>query len=91
MTLILNTAYDTQLDLKEHIQQQRKSQKLSVEALSEKSGVPYSTIRKFERTGNISLRQFLMLVEALGELNQLRQFLQQEKAPKTIDEVLNNA
>jgi len=91
MTLSLNTAYDTQLDLKEHLQQQRKSQKLSVEALSEKSGVPYGTIRKFERTGNISLRQFLMLVEALGELNQLRQFLQQEKVPKTIDEVLNNA
>lgn len=91
MTLYLNTAYDTQLDLKEHIQQLRKAQKLSVEAISEKSGVPYGTVRKFERTGNISLRQFLMLVEALGELSQFRQFLQQEKAPKTIDEVLKNA
>ena len=91
MTLNLNTAYDTQLDLKEHIKQLRKAQKLSVEALSAKSGVPYGTIRKFERTGNISLRQFLMLVEALGELNQLREFLEQEKVPKTIDEVLKNA
>ena len=85
MTLSLNTAYDTQLDLKEHIKQLRKAQKLSVEALS------YGTVRKFERTGNISLRQFLMLIEALDELNQFRQFLQQEKAPKTIDEVLKNA
>lgn len=91
MTLNLNTAYDTQLDLKEHIKQLRKAQKLSVEAISEKSGVPYGTVRKFERTGNISLRQFLMLIEALDELNQFRQFLQQEKAPKTIDEVLKNA
>jgi len=91
MTLGLNTAYDTQLDLKEHIKQLRKAQKLSVEAISEKSGVPYGTVRKFERTGNISLRQFLMLIEALDELNQFRQFLQQEKAPKTIDEVLKNA
>ncbi len=91
MTLQLNTAFDTQLDLKRHMKQRRKAHKLSVEALAEKSGVPYGTIRKFESTGNISLRQFLMLVEALGELNKLREFLKQEENPKTIEGVLNNA
>ena len=66
--LSLYTAYDLQMDLKEFIKSARKKDKLSVQKMALLSGVPYATIRKFESTGNISLRQFLMLYEAIGDL-----------------------
>jgi ribosome-binding protein aMBF1 (putative translation factor) len=90
--LSLYTAYDVQLELKEFMKQSRKQQKLSVEALAKRSGVPYSTIRKFESTGNISLRQFLMLFETIGELKQFRELIKTTPSePTSIDEVLKNA
>jgi len=36
---------------------------------SQMSGVPEATIRKFEATSEISLRQFIMLCNVYGELN----------------------
>ncbi len=88
----LHTAFDVQLELKSFIKQCRKQQKLSVEALAECSGVPYSTIRKFESTGNISLRQFLMLLAAVGHLNDIKRITEQpSQAPNSIDEVLKHA
>lgn len=88
----LHTAFDVQIELKNYLKQSRKQHKLSVEVLAEQSGVPYSTIRKFENTGNISLRQFLMLLEALGDLKQLRDlYRKRDSEPANIDEVLKNA
>lgn len=90
--LSLYTAFDVQLELKDFIKQRRKQQKLSVEALAECSGVPYSTIRKFENTGNISLRQFLMLLESVGSLHDIQKLTKQtNQEPMSIDEVLRNA
>ncbi|PQJ83357.1 helix-turn-helix domain-containing protein [Aliivibrio sifiae] len=89
--LSLHTAFDVQLELKDFIKQRRKQQKLSVEALAECSGVPYSTIRKFENTGNISLRQFLMLLESVGSLNDIHNLTKpSNQEPTSIEEVLRN-
>lgn len=90
--LSLYTAFDVQLELKDFIKQRRKQQKLSVEALAGCSGVPYSTIRKFENTGNISLRQFLMLLESVGSLNDIHNLTKpSNQEPTSIEEVLRNA
>jgi transcriptional regulator with XRE-family HTH domain len=90
--LNLYTAFDVQIELREFINQSRKLKKLSVEELSTRSGVPYGTIRKFESTGNISLRQFLMLYEAIGDLNKVRRLTKPERdQPTSIEEVLKNA
>jgi transcriptional regulator with XRE-family HTH domain len=89
--LSLTTPYDVQLDLKEFIKTSRKNQKLTVEALAIKSGVPNSTIRKFESTGNISLRQFLMIYDAVCQLDDLQKLTRVVSTPKSIQEVLNNA
>jgi transcriptional regulator with XRE-family HTH domain len=90
--LSLYTAFDVQLELKEFLKQSRKQRGLSVEGLAMQSGVPYSTIRKFERSGNISLRQFLMLLEALGGLKQVRDLYKKlDVKPTNIEEVLKNA
>jgi predicted transcriptional regulator len=80
--------------LREHIKLQRKNLKLSREALAERSTVPASTIKKFETTGQISLRQFLLLWQSVDELSSLHQLTQtkqqsQTKMPTSIDEVLN--
>jgi transcriptional regulator with XRE-family HTH domain len=40
---------------------------LTQKQLSDKSGVNYATIRKFENTGEISLSSLLKIAEALGE------------------------
>ncbi|WP_332457861.1 HipA N-terminal domain-containing protein [Vibrio gazogenes] len=49
--------------------------------MANRSGVPYSTIRKFENSGNISLRQFLMLFEAVGDIGQIRSNAAKSTAP----------
>lgn len=87
----LHTPFDTQLALQDYLKQLRKRRKLSVTALAKVSGVPNSTIRKFEASGNISLRQFLMLYDALGNLNELHQLTKSQNKPQTIEEVLKNA
>ncbi|MCE9680069.1 helix-turn-helix domain-containing protein [Shewanella sp. AS1] len=90
--LDLYTAFDVQIELRDFISQSRKQKKWSVEELSTRSGVPYGTIRKFETTGNISLRQFLMLYEAVGELKKIRTLTKVEsEQPSSIEEVLKNA
>lgn len=89
--LSLNTPYDTQIALQIYLKKVRKNRKLSVEALAKSSGVPNSTIRKFEATGNISLRQFLMLYHALCDLNDIHRLTKAENRPQSIEEVLKNA
>ena len=46
----------------------RRSKKHSRKEASLRSGVPESTIRRFESTGEISLRQLLMLCDIYGDL-----------------------
>ena len=77
--------------LKDHLKYLRKKAKLSRDQLAERSTVPAPTIKKFEMTGQISLRQFLLLwqsVDDLVRLQQLTQLANEEKMPTTIDEVL---
>ena len=47
----------------------RLLQDLSQQTLSEKSGVSYGVLKKFERTGQISLESLLKLALALGSIN----------------------
>lgn len=89
--LSLTTPYDVQLALKDFVRTSRKNQKMTVATLAQLSGVPNSTIRKFESSGYISLRQFLMIYDVIAKLDDLHQLTQVATAPKTIQEVLDNA
>ena len=51
------------------------------------SGVPMATIRRFETTGEISLRQFLMLAYIYGDLKSAETVLP-VPGPTTMDELL---
>ncbi|MBN4063715.1 transcriptional regulator [Cardiobacterium sp. AH-315-I02] len=85
------TEVDVQLNLTRHLQKLRKKSKLSRDSMAEKSTVPSSTIKKFETTGQISLRQFLLLWQSLDDLNKINNLTKttNNSQPRTIDEVLN--
>jgi len=90
--LSLLSASDVQSSLCEWLISQRKNSKLSRERLAQRSTVPVSTIKKFETTGQISLRQFLLLWQSVDELKRLNNLskieLQVKTVPLSIDEVL---
>lgn len=52
------------------------------------TGVPVSTIRKFESAGQISFRQFIMLCHGYGNLTGLAAAAFPEKAPSSLDELM---
>ncbi len=90
--LSLYSANDIQNKLKDSIKQRRKQKKLSRNALASISTVPASTIKKFETTGQISLRQFILLWQSVDSLERLHELTKNTvQAPATIDDVLNNA
>ncbi|MFV0450209.1 MAG: helix-turn-helix domain-containing protein [Vibrio sp.] len=78
----------------EYLRGLRKQAKLSREALAKRSGVPASTIKKFELTGQISFRQLLFLWQSLDSLERLYQLTQPQRNPSalptTIEEVLKD-
>lgn len=93
-TLSLLSASEIQKSFAIYLKQQRKIKKLSRSVLAERSTVPMTTIKKFETTGKISLRQLLLLWQSLDDLNRLHALLNpvevKASLPKTIDEVLGS-
>jgi len=51
------------------VRAKRLSLNLSQQTLSERSGVSYGVLKKFEQTGQISLKSLLKLALALGALS----------------------
>ncbi len=60
------TAEEMNQKLAARVKNIRKRRKISQEELSERSGVSYGTIKRFERTGMISLISFTKIAIALG-------------------------
>ncbi|SES96728.1 helix-turn-helix domain-containing protein [Thorsellia anophelis] len=95
MRVLLLDDIDVSRALAQHLRKLREAKKLSREALAARSTVPASTIKKFELTGKISLRQLLLLWQCLDDLNRLFALTQPEKytdlnIPKTIEDVLGD-
>lgn len=63
------------LVLASRVSQERRRQNVTQQTLAELSGVTYSSIRHFERTGKIGLERFIGLLRALGKLGELEDFL----------------
>jgi len=90
--LSLLSVTDVQASMCEWLTLNRKALKLSREKLAIRSAVPASTIKKFETTGQISFRQFLMLWQSLDDLQRLNSLTKHSpknyRSPLSIDEVL---
>ena len=86
----LTTPAEVQAQLASAVKRQRRGQKLSRQQLARISTVPVSTIKRFETTGQISLRQFILLWQCVDELQRLAALgSPREPAPRSIDEVLS--
>ena len=77
--------------LTENIRALRLERGLTQRGLSERSGVPLSSLRKFEQTGAISLESFLKLAMSLDCLESIIEATQSNKENfSSIDDVLND-
>lgn len=87
--LSIYSPFEIQQKLASAVRAKRKEMKLSRQALAERSAVPAPTIKRFETTGEISLRQFVMLWQCVDRLDALAVLADPPKpAPRTITEVL---
>ena len=90
----LYTPWDLQDALRDFLLERRKVLKKSRRSLAEQSGIPAPTIRRFEETGEISLRQFCVLWATLSDENAFITFLNSlgtsKSMPKSMKEVLEN-
>ena len=70
-----NTPKEVMILLSKNIKSLRKQQKMSQRELSERSGVAYASIRKFESTGIISLESLLKICDVLKRLSDFESIL----------------
>lgn len=84
------TAADVQQRLAEQTRRLRRRKRWSRQALAERSTVPASTIKKFETSGQISLRQFILLWQCVDSLDALARIAtESEVGPCSISDVLS--
>ncbi len=88
--MILLNPHDLTLQIAKFAQAKRLSFNFSQHTLSERSGVSFGTIKKFERTGKISLESLLkiaLVLESLEEFSEL--FKPTPEQAATLDELIN--
>ena len=87
--IILITPNKAQKALAKNLRARRLAMGLTQAGLSERSGVALATLRKFERTGAISVESLCKLMMILGGLERLVEASVPEKNEfNSIDEVL---
>lgn len=84
------TFYEKQKQISNRFYHLRKQQKLSRERLSELSGVPYETIRRFERDGEISLSSLVKLCMAMQLYDDIDNLFKERKIYNSIEDILND-
>jgi transcriptional regulator with XRE-family HTH domain len=70
----------------------RLAQNLSQHTLSERSGVSYGVLKKFERTGQISLESLLKLALSVGSFGDFEHLFSPDKPEMaaSLDELMND-
>jgi len=66
----------------------RKTQRISRQKLSELSGVSFGSIRRFEETGEISLKSLIKIAIVLDSTDNFEQLFKQTE-PKSIQEIID--
>ncbi len=84
----LKTPYEVSQEIAQKAKAKRRSLKITQTALAERSGVSLGSVKRFERTGEISLSHLLkiaMVLNCLGDFSEL--FKKPEYT--SIEEILN--
>ena len=84
------TYYEKQLEIAERFIAIRKSRKISQQRLSDLSGVSYASIRRFEKTGDISLSSLVKLALALQLYDDLDNLFKKDEEYQSIEDVIND-
>ena len=84
------TYYEKQLEIAKRFVSIRKSKKVSQRRLSLLSGVSYASIRRFEKTGDISLASLVKLALALQLYDDLDKLFANHQEYKTIEDVIHD-
>ena len=79
---------DIALQIAARVKSRRLELDLTQEGLAARSGVKFATYRRFEQTGEISLKGLLQIGFALNALSEFDNLFAQ-KQYKTLDDVLN--
>jgi len=82
------TAEEINKELSNRVRNIRKRRKISQEELSQKSGVSYGSIKRFENTGMISLLSLTRIAMALGCAEEIKKIFT-EIPYNSIEEVIN--
>jgi transcriptional regulator with XRE-family HTH domain len=84
------TPHELKKIIAKRVRARRLNLNLSQQTLSDRSGVKYGTLKKFETTGQISLEALLKLALVLDELAGFDQLFVEdaEKLPSSLDELL---
>ncbi len=88
MHYIFNTPSDIAVKLAEKMRSVRKRRKITQKQLAARSNVSYATLRKFEKTGQISLESFIKLAMELGLTNELNNLFS-TPVYNSIEELIN--
>ena len=88
-SLLLETTDDINRALAKRLQNIRKRRKITQKQLAERSNVSYATLRKFEKTGEISLRSLTKIATELGLVNEIKELFTQP-VYLSIDEVIRD-
>ena len=84
---MLKTPQEMAVDAATRFKEMRKVKKITIKELSERSGVPYSTIRRFESSGEISFLSLVKIVSTIGEDEEITNLFT-KRIPASIEEII---
>ena len=85
--MLLETPAEMALSAAERFRSLRKRKKISIKTLSEQSGVAYSTLRRFESSGEISFVALIKIASVLDCDDQINTLFS-NTVPSSIEEIL---
>ena len=85
--MLLETPAEMALSAAERFRSLRKRKKISIKTLSERSGVAYSTLRRFESSGEISFIALIKIASVLDCDDQINTLFS-NTVPSSIEEIL---
>ena len=85
--IVLKTPQEMAVDAAKRFKEMRKAKKITIKKLSENSGVPYSTIRRFESSGEISFLSLVKIVSTIGEDEEITNLFA-KRIPASIEEII---
>lgn len=85
---LYNNPTDIQRTLALRVKEQRRARHISQKQLSEKSGVSYASIRRFENSGEISFSSFVKIICSLGLSDEIKNLFT-KKYYSSIQEIID--